>query len=1250
MIQEFKEKWTELEARKRAELEASLERDDVADPFSSALLISFAISAALSAASYVITRAFAPKPPRQELGKLSGSLQLQNSEQGIFIPEIYGGSPSTSLVSGSNPTYQNLANVTAGANGAITKTSGGSDWNAGASHNVSISSGQDAFYEFTVGTGYATAGFTLDSSPTSGNTDFLFALQWNPDGSISIKYNSTAVLGGITTWVTGDTFRLELRSGRFRVYKGSAEIVPDNFIFPSPSYPLYMGIAMQFIGAGVSASKVQISNIGATPNSGRGGVKVPAIIVWSSGIRKIVTTSEVQTGGGKGGGARTQTVDNVTYNIDLGLMFCRGPVSLIREYANADILIDQYNQSANPSGVYDPGTGADPDYDPTLPPDPTLNYQTSYARVDGDIPFDVDNVGTGTILGGGSSFAIYPGNATQDPDPMIEADIDAKYGAGSTPAYRNHSLIAHNTLPLSRWGGVVPNITAVWEHETLRTLDLIYASLCERVGVKAANSDYDFTGIPIASRGLAITGRPFAPREIIASPDIQCAYNYFVTEAEGQIIAYEEGNEPSVTIPDTDVGWIEGDADLPDIAPEIESIIAPEISLPREVNVKSIDPDNDWEPNTANAIRQITDGSAVTLLEIQITQLSDERRETAQRKLYRDYAAGTAHKFTLPYTYLYLYPGYKVTVTRAEGFTHVMRLTSITGGVGLLECEGVALEPETFNQPANGVFPPGYRPPQPIPAMTVLTLLDTPLLRDGDETNNNGIGFYMCGTPRTGVSQNWSGFALYVNRNGTWALLGDSSLPGTIGAIVSATGLSTDTTIFDRIGHFIVDLYGTTATLSSITEADALADPTKNLAICGDMVVQFVTATQVAGFPNRWDLSVLLNGRRGTEGSISASFTGKRFVLVDGAVKFIPTQLADLNNTMEYRAVTSGQSLGDAATVDFAWTGGTKRSLSIVYARGTRDSEGDLLIEFQGRTRVGGGVRSNQAGPVNEEREEYRVQILNSGSTTLPSGRERIMQVVPGMKMAAVLTSESDSGFDGVTNNNFSSYPVLIGARSVQEIPGPGNTLEAGLEGDFTGGGPTVIALQVAGARWRGLAAQVSSSTIPSAPLLAALADIPYAVISYVSGSGLGPFYQHLYVYEFGTLIFSASERPADSDYDPAFGWGGITTNSTYFRVRFNFVGSTVRIQKAHTLNVPFSTIVTGKRAATFPYFAIAIANNGPAIKVSDVTLQSYPLASTIYSASQQTEDFGSTQSAVQMDIWQYSQLVGDGIKTRVTL
>src|SRR5262245_23599490 len=174
--------------KEREELETAIERGEVGDPitgtiFTIATLKALAISAAVSAATFFVGKAFQPKPPRVQLGKLQGSLQLQNSEQGIFIPEIYGASPTISTVAGSNPTYQNVVNAATGANGSITKNVATAAWDAGASHNTSISSGQEAFFQFIVGTGYAVAGFTLDSSPST-DSDFLFGIQWNPDGSI----------------------------------------------------------------------------------------------------------------------------------------------------------------------------------------------------------------------------------------------------------------------------------------------------------------------------------------------------------------------------------------------------------------------------------------------------------------------------------------------------------------------------------------------------------------------------------------------------------------------------------------------------------------------------------------------------------------------------------------------------------------------------------------------------------------------------------------------------------------------------------------------------------------------------------------------------------------------------------------------------------------------------------------------------------------------------------------------------------
>lgn len=1188
-----------LETRKRAELEASIEAGQVEGPLAVVvpLLITAGISAAVSTASYLISRAFAPKPPRQQIGKLQGSLQLQNSEQGIFIPEIYGAGPTANVVAGSNPTYQNLTNTTSGAGGALTKTSGANNsYNAGASHNVSVSG--DAFLKVTPGIGWASAGFFNTASPTGSGLDAVgcvFGVQWGPDGSLWGIVNAAGFV--ISTWSTGDVFRIELRSGRFNLYKNSARLDSFPTALAIPSFPLHLGVIMFTSSAGVSEAKVQIGSIGDPPNFGQGGIKVPAIIVYSSGIRKNVSVTEQPTGGGKGGGGGTQTVENITYDIDLGLEFCRGPVTLLREYGNADVLIDQMSTSPLPTGVFDPTIGADPTFDPLAPPDPKLFFDLPVQRLDADLAFDGDGVGSGSILGGSSLFAVYPGNATQDPDPTIEADIDARHGTGSTPAYRGHSLIVHKNFSLSRWSGIVPNITAIWEHQTLKTLDDIFADLCERVNVKAANNDYDFTDLSaITSRGMLIAGRLFSPAEVIGSPEIQLAYNYFVTEAEGQLVGYVEGGEPTVTIADTEIGWLDGETDLPDIVPEVESNLAPEISLNRQVDVKYIDPDKEWEPNTQSAKRQITDGVATELLEIQLALLSDEARSIAQKKLYRDYVAGSVHKFTLPWTYLYLYPGYKITITRAEGFTHVLRLTSISGGIGVLECEGVALEPSVFTQPAPGSFPDGTQPPQSIPAMTIVSLLDTPLLRDGDADLNQGVGFYMAGVPRTGVNQSWTGFVLFISRNNTWLLVANSTLPATLGTVVSVTGLNTaDPSVFDRTGVIVVDLFGTTATLESVTEQDVLSDANRNLALFGNMVGQFVTATQVADFPNRWSLSVLLNGRRGTEDRMNIS-VGARFVLINSAVVFVPAQITDINSTFTYRAVTSGQSLADAATVSFAWTGETLRPISPVNIRGTRNSLGDLFQEWTRRSRFGAGMTPGSDVPLGEELEQYDVEYLTTGDVL-----KRTMRVIPGGAQAGIVLPLALRYAAAVSGNNVTGQAFLGQfAFTSQQIVNSGGWVEATLE--LTG------------------------------PTQAAFMDLRLSNEVHID-TALTNYYSFRFANTsntFGVSKDGVSVFTAD--------FSGITVA----RIRIAVVGSEVRFYWDYlgpgtiplfVANVPLPLPVT-------PLFVTV-----GACKVNNIFVgTNLNGPSVIYSALQQTEDgFTPNVSTIRTRVYQISTIVGRG-------
>jgi len=169
------------------------------------------------------------------------------------------------------PTDAANVDTTAG----IIKNAGGAAWNAGARHSIAINEGEDAVIEVIRGSEYAIAGFSTNPILRSF-ADFLLGLQWNP-AAASPAYGSTLTLqanfGGSQLWpaarsALGDTLRIELRSGRFRLYGPGGEISPGSFQPPAPAYPLYLGIAIMNVGAGASSVKVKIGDIGAAGMTG----------------------------------------------------------------------------------------------------------------------------------------------------------------------------------------------------------------------------------------------------------------------------------------------------------------------------------------------------------------------------------------------------------------------------------------------------------------------------------------------------------------------------------------------------------------------------------------------------------------------------------------------------------------------------------------------------------------------------------------------------------------------------------------------------------------------------------------------------------------------------------------------------------------------------------------------------------------------------------------------------------------------
>jgi hypothetical protein len=129
--------------------------------------------------------------------------------------------------------------------------------------------GGDAFMRVTPAGGYATFGFWTIPNPVNGNTNCWAVLQFNPDTSVTVRFGGSEVgqRTNAATWTTSDTFEIQLRDGAFHFYKGGTEIGTD-ISAPAPLATLYLGVAIQTMGAGLATSRVQIGTIGPAPGFG----------------------------------------------------------------------------------------------------------------------------------------------------------------------------------------------------------------------------------------------------------------------------------------------------------------------------------------------------------------------------------------------------------------------------------------------------------------------------------------------------------------------------------------------------------------------------------------------------------------------------------------------------------------------------------------------------------------------------------------------------------------------------------------------------------------------------------------------------------------------------------------------------------------------------------------------------------------------------------------------------------------------
>jgi hypothetical protein len=391
-----------------------------------------------------------------------------------------------------------------------------------------------------------------------------------------------------------------------------------------------------------------------------------------------------------------------------------------------------------------------------------------------------------------------------------------------------------------------------------------------------------------------------------------------------------------------------------------------ETELPLSAKITYIDGGQDYAQAAVEARRLSVGSDRVSAAELPIVTDQGRAQAIAETWLQDTWAARERASFGLPPSRLALEPSDVVTLNAGDR-SYPLRITE-TRDAEFKAIEARSVEPFSFDALPT---PPRRREFDVITVYgpTAAFFLDLPLLR-GDEAPQVG---YV-----TANADPWPGAVAFYRA------------PSTSGSVVAARPTLGRTVFgfysgplhrYDKSNVLRVKLdFGE---LASVTE-EALLNGANFAAIeNGDgawELIQFQTATLVA--PATYDLSGLLRGMNGTERAMRDPVAaGARFILVNNAVTTVNMRLDEVGLALNYKFGPTSEAFDEPSygSASHAFEGLGLRPLSPVHLQGKRNpSNGDWTFLWTRRTRIGGDSWAGFEVPLAEEREQYRLEILDA--------------------------------------------------------------------------------------------------------------------------------------------------------------------------------------------------------------------------------------------------------------------------------
>jgi len=660
--------------------------------------------------------------------------------------------------------------------------------------------------------------------------------------------------------------------------------------------------------------------------------RISGNVIWSSGLNETVNRRKVGTFP-----ART-TLTTYTYDVYFAIADSVGTCRNIQKiWLNKKLAFDR--------STY---TGSTPDFTPWT--------VTTGITASNELDF--------------YSVSFYPGNFTQTPDPVMEAEL----GAGNVPAYRGTCYLVFKNLQLKDYGNALPLVEVEISGSTLDTAGEIIDDVLTRCGLTVDEKSIGPTLKNSAVRGYLVTA---AGNGINAINPLLTAFGAVPAEQGGAVRFIDRISGGLATVPIEDMGARVGEG-KPIATYPLKAFRDPDYDLPREVSITYYDVDRDYQSGTQRSQRSIGNPSSILGVEFPITFTANEAKKIADRALYEPYLQRVGVGFSVSDAYEFLFPGTLITVPIANRYRPI-RISRITRGANnVIEIEGFSDDQFIFDGSDAGSAGPIPVNEFRFAESTTGYLFNAPLLSD-DQTDSA----YIATVDNPGTD--YPGSALYYSTDDTTFneafSFNDKTIIGTCSTTLGAPPSTSD--VLDGANTLTVVLTKSSDTLDSITDSELLGGA--NLAWVGRAdgsrgeLIQFKTATLVT--PGTYTLSGLLRGRRATEHEASAHVSGEIFSLIDywGTIDYTET---DVNKSRFYKFVTNNVDVSSVSSSSFTGTGEGGKARAVGNVTSFRDSSNDITISWIPRTRFfPSGLGYGIVDLVDAEK--YEIDITDSGYSTV---------------------------------------------------------------------------------------------------------------------------------------------------------------------------------------------------------------------------------------------------------------------------